>query len=85
MVAFNKKTLSASKLDLNLRKTLVKCYIWIIAIYGTEIWTLLKVGQKCLESFEMWCQRRIERINWTDGVKHYEVLQRLADPGGRAV
>jgi hypothetical protein len=32
-----------SKLDLNLRKKLVKCYIWSIALYGAESWTLWKV------------------------------------------
>jgi hypothetical protein len=35
--AFNKKrTLFTSKLDLNLRKKLVKCYIWSRALYGAE-------------------------------------------------
>jgi hypothetical protein len=34
---FNKKKdLSPSKLDLNLRKELVKCYILRIAVYGAE-------------------------------------------------
>jgi hypothetical protein len=28
------KALFTSKLDLNLRKKLVKCYIWSIALYG---------------------------------------------------
>jgi hypothetical protein len=51
--AFNKKTIFTSKLDLNLRKKLVKCYIWSIAVYGAETWTLGKVDQKYLESFEM--------------------------------
>jgi hypothetical protein len=46
--AFNKKTLFTNKLDLNLRKKLVKCYIWSIALYGAETWTLRKVDQKCL-------------------------------------
>jgi hypothetical protein len=54
--AFNKKkTLFATKLDFNLRKKLVKCCIWSIALYGAETWTLWKVDQKYLESFEMWC------------------------------
>jgi hypothetical protein len=66
----NKKILSTSKLDLNLRKKLVKCYIWSMALYGAETWTLRKVDQKYLESFEMWCWRRTERINWTDSVKN---------------
>ena len=34
-VAFNKKTtLFTSKLDLDLRKKLVKCYIWSMALCG---------------------------------------------------
>jgi hypothetical protein len=38
--AFNKKTLFTSTLDLNLKKKLVKCYIWSTAFYGAETWTL---------------------------------------------
>jgi hypothetical protein len=35
--AFNrKKNLFTRKLDLNLRKKLVKCYIWSIALYRSE-------------------------------------------------
>ena len=35
--AFNKKrTLFTSALDLELRKKLVKCYVWSIALYGAE-------------------------------------------------
>ena len=69
--AFNKKkTLLTSKLDLNLRKKLVKCYIWSMALYGAETWTLRAPDQKYLESFEMWCWRRMEKISWTDHVRN---------------
>ena len=51
--AFNKKgALFTSTLDLELRKKLVKCYIWSIALYGAETWMLRAVDQKHLESFE---------------------------------
>ena len=44
---FNKKkTLFTSKLDLNLRKKLVKCYIWSMALLGAETWTLRAADQK---------------------------------------
>ena len=33
--------------------------------------------QKCLESFEMWCWRRMEKISWTDHVRNEEVLLRV--------
>ena len=52
--AFNKKrALFTSTLDLEVRKKLVKCYIWSIALYGAETWTLRAVDQKHLGSFEM--------------------------------
>jgi hypothetical protein len=72
-----RKNLFTSKLDLNLRKKLVKCYIWSIALYGAETWTLRKIDQKYLESFEMWCWRRMEKIIWTDRVRNEEVLHRV--------
>jgi hypothetical protein len=66
-----------STLDLKLRKKLVKCDIWSIALYGAETETLRAVGQKHLESFKMWCWRRMEKIIWTDHVRNEEVLLRL--------
>ena len=78
--AFKKeRTLFTSTLDLELRKKLVKCYIWSIALYGAETWTLRAVDQKHLESFEMWCWRRMEKISWTDHVRNEEVLLRVKE------
>jgi hypothetical protein len=58
--AFNKKTFFfASKLDLHLRKKLVKWYVWSITLYGAETMILRTVGQKYLESSEMWRWRRM--------------------------
>jgi hypothetical protein len=73
--AFNKKmALFTSTLDLELRKKLVKCYVRSIALYGAETWTLRAVDEKHLESFEMWCWRRMEKISWSDRVRNEEVL-----------
>jgi hypothetical protein len=58
-----------------LRNKIVKCYIWSIALYGAETWTLRAVDQKHLESFEMSCWRRMEKISWTDHVKNEEVKE----------
>jgi hypothetical protein len=44
-----------SNLDINLRKKLGNSYVWDIALYGAEIWTLQKIDQKYLGSFETWC------------------------------
>ena len=78
-VACNKeRALFTSTLDLELRKKLVKCYIVSIAFYGAETWPLRAVDQKHLESFEIWCWRRMDKISWTDRVKN-EVLLRVKE------
>jgi hypothetical protein len=77
---FNKKrALFTNKLDLELRKKLVICYIMSIALYGAETWTLRAVDQKHLRSFEMWCWRRMENISWTDHVRTEKVLLRVKE------
>ena len=79
-IAMNKKkTVFTSKLDLNLREKLVKCYIWSVEFYGAENLTLWKVDQKYLESFEMWCWRRMENVKCTDRVRNEEVLHRVKE------
>jgi hypothetical protein len=54
--AFNKKrALFTSTLDLELRKKLVKCYIWSIALYGAETWTLcLDLHKEPLEAIKLY-------------------------------
>jgi hypothetical protein len=52
--AFNTKmSLLTSKLNIELKQKLVRCYVWRIALYGSETWTLRKLERKYLESFEM--------------------------------
>jgi hypothetical protein len=63
-VAFDKKmTIFTGKLHLELRKKLVKCYIRSLASYGAETWVLQNLDHKYLESFEMWCWRRMEKLD----------------------
>jgi hypothetical protein len=74
-----KKTLSTSTLDLELRKKLLKCYVWSIALFGGETWTLRAVDQKQIKSFKMWCWRRMENISWIDYVRNEDVLLRVKE------
>jgi hypothetical protein len=62
-----------SKLDFDLRKKLVQ---WLHLVHSFETWTPRRVDQKCLESFEVWCWSRMEKIIWTDRVSNEELLHR---------
>ena len=79
MLLSKKRALFTKTLDLNLRKKLVKCYIWSMALYGAETWTLRAADQKHLEIFEMWCWRRMEKVSWTDHVRNEGVLRRVKE------
>jgi hypothetical protein len=75
--AFNKEmALSNSKFDLNLRKKLVNCYSWSIALIDGETWTLQKVHHNYPESFEMWHWKRMVKISGTNSARN-EALQRF--------
>jgi hypothetical protein len=51
-----------------------------LALYSAETWMLLwAVDQKHLESFEMLCWIRMEKIGWTDHVRNEEVLLRVKE------
>jgi len=58
-----KKGLFMSKLDLNILKKLVKCYIWSKAFYIVQTLTLCKVDQKYMKSRDMWCWKRMEKTS----------------------
>lgn len=66
------------KLSIKLRVRMLHAYIWPVVFYGSEAWTLKADTQKRLESFEMWCYRRMLRISWTQKVSNVKVLQRVA-------
>jgi hypothetical protein len=79
-VSFNKKkTHFTNRLDVYLRKKLVKCYNWSRALCGAETWTLRRADQKYLESFQMWCWRRMGKIGWTDRVRNGKLLHRVKE------
>jgi hypothetical protein len=50
-----------------------------MAFYGAETWAFGKVDQKYLESFEMWCWRKMVNISWTDRVRNEKVLHRVKE------
>ena len=64
-----KRSIFCGPLEKELRKRLMKCFVWSVALYGAETWTLRRNEQKQLEAFEMWVWRRMERVKWTDTIK----------------
>ena len=44
---------------------LVKGMVFPVLMYECEIWTIKKAEQHRIDSFELWCKRRLLRVAWT--------------------
>ena len=68
-----------SNINLNLKKRLLKTYIFSVVGYASEAWTFSKKITDKLHAFEMWCYRRLLKISWTEKVTNIEVLKRMGN------
>lgn len=55
----------------------MKSFVWSVALYGAETWTIIKADKAKIEAFEVWCWRRVLKISWTDKMKNDEVFRRM--------
>ena len=44
---------------------LVKAMVFPIVMYGCESWTIKKAEGRRIDTFELWCWRRLLRVPWT--------------------
>ncbi|KAL1446687.1 hypothetical protein WDU94_006588 [Cyamophila willieti] len=80
-IAFNKKSkiFESTNINLEVRKNLIKSFVWSVLLYGCETWTISEKDKKHLEAFEMWCFRRTLKITWCDKITNEEVLRRIRE------
>jgi len=51
---FHDKTkLFTGKMNLELKKKIIKCLVWSVATYAVKIWTLREIDRKKIEAFRM--------------------------------
>jgi len=75
-----RKKILTSKMNLDLlRKRIVKCLVWSVALYASETWRISKTVMKRIEAFEIWIWRKMEKIIWTAKVSNSEVLNRVKE------
>ena len=44
---------------------LVKAMVFPVLMYGCESWTIKKAEHRRIDTFELWCWRRLLRVPWT--------------------
>ena len=54
---------------------LVKAMVFPVVMYGCESWTVKKAECRRIDSFELWCWRRLLRVPWTAGRSNQSILK----------
>ena len=59
---------------------LVKAMVFPVVMYGYESWTVKKVEHRRIDTFELWCWRRLLRVPWTARRSNQSILKEIS-PG----
>ena len=59
---------------------LVKAMVFPVVMYGCESWTVTKAEHRKIDSFELWCWRRLLRAPWTARRSNQAILKEIS-PG----
>jgi len=55
---------------------LVKAMVFPVVTYGCESWTVKKAECRRIDTFELWCWRRLLRVPWTARRSKQSILRR---------
>ena len=58
----------------------VKAMVFPVVMYGCESWTIKKAKCKRIDTFELWCWRRLLRVPWTARRSNLSILKEIS-PG----
>ena len=55
----------------------VKAMVFPVVMYGCESWTIKKADYRRIDTFELWCWRRLLRVPWTAGRSNQSILKEI--------
>ena len=57
---------------------LVKAMVFPVVMYGCESWTIKKSEHQRIDTFELWCWRRLLRVPWTARRSNESILKEIS-------
>ena len=71
------RTMSWSEKRICSRWRDVKAMVFPVVMYGCQSWTIKKVEHQRIDTFELWCWRRLLRVPWTARRSNQSVLKEI--------
>ena len=72
--------LKSGDITLSTKVCLVKAMVFPVVMYGCESWTVKKAEGRIIDTFELWCWRRLLRVPWTARRSNQPILKEIS-PG----
>ena len=72
--------LKSRDITLPTKVCIVKAMVFPVIIYGCESWTVKKAECRRIDSFELWCWRRLLRVPWIARRSNQSILKEIS-PG----
>ena len=70
--------LKSRDITLQTKVHLVKAMIFPVVMYGCESWTIKKAEHRRIDTFELWCWRRLLRVPWTARRSNQSILKEMS-------
>ena len=72
-----KYLMKSSRLTKESKIKMVRTLVFPIAMYRCETWTIRKQDRCCIDVFELWCWRRVQKIHWTKKETNKFMVQKI--------
>ena len=72
--------LKSRDITLSTKVHLVKAMVFPVVMYGCESWTMKKTEHRKIDTFELWCWRRLLKVPWTAWRSNQSILKEIS-PG----
>ena len=69
---------SKAETTLPTKVRLVKAMVFPVVMYGCESWTVKKAECRKIDTFELWCWRRLLRVPWTSRRSNQSILKQIS-------
>ena len=70
--------LKSRDITLPTKVQLVKAMVFPVVMYGCESWTIKKAEHQRIDTFELWCWRRLLRVPWTARRCNQSILKEIS-------
>ena len=70
--------LKSRDITLPTKVCLVKAVVFTVVMYGCESWTIKKAECRRIDTFELWCWRRLLRVPWTARRSNQSILKEIS-------